>query len=111
MNNWILVVDDDTSNLKMAGHILGSAQMRVSCLKSGEDAAQFLQENKPDFILLDIHMPEMDGFQTMMAIRDNKAAADIPVMGARILKNIKDFPKLITGARWHHERYDPVFDS
>ena len=29
-----------------------------------------------------------------------------PVMGARILKNIKDFPKLITGARWNHERYD-----
>ena len=29
-----------------------------------------------------------------------------PVMGAGILKNIKDFPKLITGARWHHERYD-----
>ena len=29
-----------------------------------------------------------------------------PVMGARILKNIRDFPKLITGARWHHERYD-----
>ena len=29
-----------------------------------------------------------------------------PVMGARILKNIKDFPGLVTGARWHHERYD-----
>lgn len=80
MNDWILVVDDDTSNLKMAGHILGSAQMRVSCLKSGEDAVQFLQENRPDLILLDVHMPEMDGFQTMMAIRDNGAAADIPVI-------------------------------
>ena len=80
MNDWILVVDDDTSNLKMAGYILGSAQMRVSCLKSGGDTVQFLQENKPDLILLDIHMPEMDGFQTMMAIRDNEAAADIPVI-------------------------------
>ena len=28
-----------------------------------------------------------------------------PVMGARILKNIKEMPKLVTGARWHHERY------
>lgn len=80
MNDWILVVDDDTSNLKMAGYILGSAQMRVSCLKSGGDTVQFLRENKPDLILLDIHMPEMDGFQTMMAIRDNEAAADIPVI-------------------------------
>lgn len=80
MNDWILVVDDDTSNLKMASHILGSAQMRVSCLKSGEDTVKFLQENKPDLILLDVHMPEMDGFQTMMSIRDNEAAADIPVI-------------------------------
>ena len=80
MNDWILVVDDDASNLKMASHILGRAQMRVSCLKSGEDAVQFLEENRPDLILLDIHMPVMDGFQTMAAIHENKSAADIPVI-------------------------------
>ena len=80
MNDWILVVDDDASNLKMASHILGRAQMRVSCLKSGEDVVQFLEENRPDIILLDIHMPGMDGFQTMAAIYENKSAADIPVI-------------------------------
>ena len=80
MNDWILVVDDDASNLKMASHILGMAQMRVSCFKVGGDAVQFLKENKPDLILLDIHMPQMDGFETMLAIRKNKMAADIPVI-------------------------------
>lgn len=80
MNDWILVVDDDTSNLKMANRILGSADMRVSCLKSGEDAIKFLQENRPELILLDIHMPGMDGFETIAAIRGNKATADIPVI-------------------------------
>lgn len=80
MGDWILVVDDDTSNLKMANYILGRAQMRVSCLQSGEAAVQFLKDNRPDIILLDIHMPEMDGFQTMLAIRENEAAADIPVI-------------------------------
>lgn len=80
MNDWILVVDDDTSNLKMASHILGGAQMRVSCLKAGEDVVQFLAKNRPDLILLDIHMPQMDGFQTMTAIRENETAADIPVI-------------------------------
>ncbi len=79
MNDWILVVDDDTSNLKMASYILGGVQMRVSCLKAGGDAVQFLRENRPDLILLDVHMPGMDGFQTMQAIRE-KAAADIPVI-------------------------------
>ncbi len=80
MSDWILVVDDDTSNLKMASYILGSVQMRVSCMKSGESAVQFLRENRPDLILLDIHMPGMDGFQTMQAIRENGSAADIPVI-------------------------------
>ncbi|MGN1085293.1 MAG: HD domain-containing phosphohydrolase [Lachnospiraceae bacterium] len=80
MMDWILVVDDDASNLKMASRILSAEQMRVSCLKSGEDAIKFLQENRPDLILLDIHMPGMDGFETIAAIRENKTTADIPVI-------------------------------
>lgn len=80
MSDWILVVDDDTSNLKMASRILCSEKIRVSCLKSGEDAIKFLQENRPDLILLDVHMPGMDGFETIAAIRENKVTADIPVI-------------------------------
>lgn len=80
MSDWILVVDDDTSNLKMANRILSGEKMRVSCMKSGEDAIKFLQENRPDLILLDIHMPGMDGFETIAAIRENKETADIPVI-------------------------------
>lgn len=80
MNDWILVVDDDTSNLKMASRILSEENMRVSCLKSGEDAIKFLGGNRPDLILLDVHMPGMDGFETMAAIKENKTTADIPVI-------------------------------
>lgn len=80
MSDWILVVDDDTSNLKMASRILCGEKMRVSCMKSGEDAINFLQENTPDLILLDVHMPGMDGFETIAAIQKNKAAANIPVI-------------------------------
>ena len=39
---WILVVDDDVSNLKMANHILAGESMRVSCLKSGMDSCQHM---------------------------------------------------------------------
>ncbi len=72
MADWVLVVDDDSSNLRMASHILSGQQLRVSCLKSGEAALHFLQENKPDLILLDIHMPGMDGYETLQA--DQEAA-------------------------------------
>ena len=80
MSNWILVVDDDAANLRMASRILSGEEMRVSCLKSGEDAIKFLQENKPDLILLDIHMPGMSGFETISVIKENKDIADIPVI-------------------------------
>lgn len=80
MSDWILVVDDDTANLRMASHILNAEQMRVSCLKSGEDALAFLRDNRPDLILLDVHMPGMDGFETLACIRSNKETADIPVI-------------------------------
>ncbi|MDD6810740.1 MAG: response regulator [Lachnospiraceae bacterium] len=80
MSDWILVVDDDISNLKMASHILSRENIRVSCLKSGEDAVNFLQGNRPDLVLLDIHMPGMNGFETIATIRENKETADIPVI-------------------------------
>lgn len=80
MSDWVLVVDDDTSNLKIANFILSRENIRVSCLKSGEEAIRFLQENRPDLILLDVHMPGMDGFETLAAIRQNKVTADIPVI-------------------------------
>lgn len=80
MSDWILVVDDDTANLRMASRILSTEKMRVSCLKSGEDAVKFLHENRPDLILLDIHMPGMDGFDTIAALKKGKVTADIPVI-------------------------------
>lgn len=80
MADWILVVDDDTSNLRMASHILSEQGMRASCLKSGEDALAFLESNRPDLVLLDIHMSGMDGFETLAAMRANAATADLPVI-------------------------------
>ncbi|MCH5268847.1 MAG: response regulator [Lachnospiraceae bacterium] len=80
MSSWILVVDDDAANLRMASQILSGEKMRVSCMKSGEDAIKFLQGNKPDLILLDIHMPGIDGFETLAAIKKNEDTADIPVI-------------------------------
>ncbi len=80
MSDWILVVDDDTANLRMASHILSAEKMRVSCLKAGADAIKFLHENRPDLMLLDIHMPGMDGFETIAAIKEDHATADIPVI-------------------------------
>ena len=81
MADWIIVVDDDETNLKMAGHILSKAGMRVTAIKSGEALIKYLEEKDvPDMILLDIKMPGMDGFETLSRIKQIKRAKDVPVI-------------------------------
>ncbi len=71
MSKWIIVVDDDIANLKMAGHILSQNNMRVTALKSGRMLIDYIKENgAPDLVLLDIKMPEIDGFETLKLLRD-----------------------------------------
>lgn len=70
MADWVIVVDDDMTNLKMAGHILSKSGYRVSAVKSGQAMLDYIKENgSPDLILLDINMPGMDGFETLERLR------------------------------------------
>ncbi|MDD6845469.1 MAG: response regulator [Clostridia bacterium] len=82
MADWVVVVDDDIMNLKMAGHILSKNNMRVTALKSGQALLDYIRENEtPDLILLDINMPEMDGFETLKMLREQEAGQEeIPVI-------------------------------
>ncbi|MGN0407675.1 MAG: HD-GYP domain-containing protein [Bacteroides sp.] len=82
MADWVVVVDDDVLNLKMAGHILSKNNMRVTALKSGQALLDYLKENEaPDLILLDIRMPGMDGFETLKNLREQEKGKDeIPVI-------------------------------
>ena len=81
--DWIAVVDDDVMNLKMAGKILSGNGMRVTALKSGTALLEYLRENRPDLILLDIKMPGMDGFATMERLMEQartQGTEPIPVI-------------------------------
>ncbi|MDD6798628.1 MAG: response regulator [Clostridia bacterium] len=82
MADWVVVVDDDVLNLRMAGHILSKNNMRVTALKSGQALLDYLKENEaPDLILLDIRMPGMDGFETLEKLREQEMGKDeIPVI-------------------------------
>ncbi len=75
----ILLVDDNTTNLKMAGQVL-QPYYQVSMAKSGKQALAFLKKSIPDLILLDLLMPEMDGYQTMEEIKLNPETANIPII-------------------------------
>ena len=75
-----MIVDDDPSILTMANNILSEEGFRVSCIKSGSAAIKFLSSNRPDLILLDVHMPNTDGFQTLAALKREPNDSDIPVI-------------------------------
>ncbi len=67
--NHILIIDDDLMLLKTAEEIL-SVQYNVSVAKSGIQALNLLNKNIiPDLILLDIDMPQMDGYETLEEIK------------------------------------------
>ena len=79
--DWVVVVDDDITNLKIAGTILSKHQMHVTALKSGTALLDFVRTNKPDLILLDIKMPGLDGFETMEKLKTQTAdGEEIPVI-------------------------------
>lgn len=75
----ILTVDDNKSNLVSAKSAL-SGLYKVTAVTSGEQALRFLENNCPDLILLDINMPEMDGFEVMEKIKANESRCHIPVI-------------------------------
>ena len=82
MADWIIVVDDDTGNLKIAGHILSKAGMRVTALKSGRMALDYIRKNGfPDLILLDVNMPDLDGFETLKLLKNEMVPGhEVPVI-------------------------------
>ena len=78
MEYHVVVVDDEPLSLTNARNILNEQGMKVSCLRSGEDLLCFLIKNTPDLILLDILMPEMDGFETYRALRKYEEQMERP---------------------------------
>lgn len=75
----ILMVDDVATNLICAAEVL-RASYEVSTAKSGRQALLMLKEMTPDLILLDVNMPQMDGYDVFEKLQENPVWASIPVI-------------------------------
>jgi two-component system, sensor histidine kinase and response regulator len=76
----IMIVDDVPKNLQVLGSILNENDYDVAMADNGRDAIKIIEELLPDLILLDIMMPEMDGFEACRIIKEKPAISEIPVI-------------------------------
>src|SRR5690242_18893007 len=77
MSESVLVVDDDGDVRALVAEQLSRAGYRVSQAENGRDALKTLFDERPDLIVLDVSMPELDGWGTLERIRE---MSDVPVM-------------------------------
>jgi len=76
----VLVVDDQASNVQLVGSILGKLGFEIVPASDGRTALKRLALRVPDLILLDVLMPEMDGFEVCRRIRENPEWQGIPII-------------------------------
>ncbi len=76
----IMVVDDNRGLVEVIRHRLESQSFNVMCAYSGKDLFASMEELKPDLILLDIMMPQMDGLKALTQLKGDPDTASIPVI-------------------------------
>ena len=75
----VLIVDDSATNRQMLGDLLKS-EYAVLLGKSGEEGVELAREHQPDVILLDVMMPEVDGYEVLKRLKSDEATASICVV-------------------------------
>ncbi len=89
----VLLIDDEPDIRRIGQLSLGSVgRWKVTLATGGQQGVELAQREKPDLVLLDMMMPEMDGLMTLQKLRENPVTAGIPVifMTAKVQPHEKD---------------------
>ncbi|MBF0469121.1 MAG: response regulator, partial [Desulfamplus sp.] len=89
----VLIVDDMPFNLEVLGEMLKGYGLRVRPVTNGKLALKAAQKEPPDIILLDIMMPEMDGYEVCRRLKEDQNLKEIPVIFISALNETKDIIK------------------
>lgn len=80
-NNWqVLVVEDEFDSIQMVSKILQHYGAEVHVAHDGHECLAILRDMHPTLVIMDLALPEMDGWETLVHIRANPSTADIPVV-------------------------------
>jgi twitching motility two-component system response regulator PilG len=98
----ILIVEDEESLLKLESILLTSKGYDVRGVSNGQLALDAIKEDCPDLVLLDIMLPEIDGFEVCQRIKADPATKDIPVIMLTAKKSREDMARgEQVGADWY----------
>ncbi|ELS33042.1 MULTISPECIES: sensor histidine kinase [Pseudanabaena] len=89
-NTLILIVDDTPTNLDVISEALSDAGYDVAIATSGERALHQVERKLPDLILLDVMMPEIDGFETCRRLKSNPKTTNIPIIFMTALSDMSN---------------------
>ena len=95
MSTSVLVVDDNEMNRDVLTRRLQRDGYTVSAAEDGTKALSMIESDKYDMILLDIMMPDMDGFETLKNLRSKDKSKDIPVIMLTSVNEMDDVRKCI----------------
>lgn len=95
MKNRILVVDDDPEVIRLLTARLVNSGYDVSSASNGLEAMEKIKKRRPDLIVLDVMMPQMDGFNVCSCLKEDESLKDIPVLFLTGLGQIKDMKRAI----------------
>src|SRR5580704_13571860 len=91
----VLVVDDDDANRSLARHTLEDEGYRVVLASGGEEAIAAALREAPDCIVLDVRMPDVDGFSVCERIRSLPQAAGTPVLFLTASRDVETFDRAL----------------
>lgn len=80
MAEKILIIDDDLDTLRLVGLMLQRQGYQITAATNGQQGLEKALEDKPNLILLDIMMPEMDGYEVARRLRANPQTVDVPIL-------------------------------
>ena len=106
----ILVVDDDQINRMVLAHDLEQEGHRVTAVEDGGSALEALRDGRFDVVLLDVLMPELDGWETLAQIERNEKLRHVPVIMVSALEDIESVVRCIElgAADYLPKPFDPV---
>ncbi|NDJ52037.1 MAG: response regulator [Chloroflexi bacterium] len=97
VSDWfVMIVDDEPDNLEVLADVFAFHGAEVITARDGQEGLRQLENRQPDLILLDLSMPNMDGWEMHRRIRDDERLKEIPIIAVTAHAMVGDYERVIS---------------